>query len=127
MRTILLQSAGTDKSLESTDQPQNMVRPSFPRPRNNVVRNRHGGRLLVCPGVGGSRRKGFSRALFTALVARGKTFPRLALSADAASRPTSHGPYFKANGRRGASLRAGIETRLVVFNVSEHFFKFFPV
>ena len=36
-------------------------------------------------------------------------------------------PYFKANGRRGASLRAGIGTRLVVFNASEHFFKFFPV
>ena len=62
-----------------------------------------------------------------ALVARGKTFPRLALSADAASRPTSHGPYFKANGRRDASLRAGIGTRLVVFNASEHFFKFFHV
>ena len=105
-----------------------MVRPSFPRPRNDVVRNRHGGRrLLVCPRVDGTRRKGFARALFAAFVARGKTFPRLALSADAASQPTSHGPYFKANGRRGASLRAGIGTRLVVFNASEHFFKFFPV
>ena len=78
-------------------------------------------------GVDGGRRKGFARALFAALVAGGKTFPRLALSADAASRPTSHGPYFKANGRRDASLRAGIGTRLVVFNASEHFFKFFPV
>ena len=105
-----------------------MLRPSFPRPRNNVVRDRHGGRWrFVCPRVDNARRKGFARALFAALVARGKTFPRFALSADAASRPTSHGPYFKANGRRGASLRAGIGTRLVVFNASEHFFKFFPV
>ena len=69
-----------------------MVRPSFPRPRNNVVRNRHGGRRgSFVRSVDGGRRKGFARALFTALVTAAEVLRRLALSANAASRPASHG------------------------------------